>query len=59
METYGWACALFWIVVVLGGWGEFFLILLENHLAKIENKLEKISQQMAQRGDNNDEKNTL
>ena len=59
MEAYGWTHALFWVVSTLGIVYEIFLIILEHHLAKIENKLEKINQQMAQRGDDNDEKNTL
>ena len=59
METYGWTHALFWVVSTFGIVYEIFLIILEHHLAKIENKLEKINQQMAQRGDDNDEKNTL
>lgn len=59
MEAYGWVHALFWVVSTLGIVYEIFLIILEHHLAKIENRLEKINQQMAQRGDDNDEKNTL
>ena len=59
MEAYGWTHALFWVVSTLGIVYEIFLIILEHHLAKIENKLEKINQQMAQRGDDNDEENTL
>lgn len=59
MEAYGWTHALFCVVSALGIVYEIYLILLEHHLTKIENRLEKINQQMAQRGDDNDEKNTL
>lgn len=57
MEAYGWTHALFWVVSTLGIVYEIFLIILEHHLAKIENKLEKINQQMAQRGDDNNNGN--